>query len=226
MDSVLASRDYLRPDRYDRHSPGLAGDVAFYCALAEETGGRVLELGCGTGRISLAIARSGIPVIGLDNAPAMLAAARQKGDDCSNPRWVEADMRDFSLGQRFGLILIPYRGFQHLDSFADRESTLACIVRHLNLGGRLALDLTNPEILRPLAANSRVLVDTGRDRLRTIERDEMQRLLIESGFEIEGTFGDFSGSRFEASSPAMVWVARLLRPSAGDPFLKRKGKKK
>src|SRR5215470_962310 len=81
------------------------GDAEFYRDLARETGGPVLELGCGTGRVLLPIAQEGMACTGLDLSPAMLAALRRK-----NPpptlRLVEAPMQDFDLGpDRFRLVL-------------------------------------------------------------------------------------------------------------------------
>ena len=64
------------PEKYDTHEND-AG-VAFYTALAHETGGPVLALACGTGRVGIPIARLGIAVTGLDIAPGMLEQARRK----------------------------------------------------------------------------------------------------------------------------------------------------
>ena len=76
-----------------------SGDAAFYRALAEETGGPVLELGCGTGRVLLPIAALGIPCVGVDASPAMLAALRAKNPP-PNLELVEARMETFDLGAR------------------------------------------------------------------------------------------------------------------------------
>src|SRR5688500_14923572 len=81
--------------RYDEEFTGLPGDVEFYSALALEAhgaGGQVLELGCGTGRVSIPIAREGISVVGLDRSAAMLDVARKKSRGLDNVRWVEGDM--------------------------------------------------------------------------------------------------------------------------------------
>ena len=81
-----------------------SGDAAFYRALAQETGGPVLELGCGTGRVLLPIAALGIPCVGVDASPAMLAALRAKNPP-PNLELVEARMESFDLGgRRFRLV--------------------------------------------------------------------------------------------------------------------------
>src|SRR5262245_17396946 len=90
---------------YERGGHLAGGPVAdFYLALARETGGPVLELGCGTGRALLPIARDGIACVGLDNSPAMLDVLRAKAPP-PNLRLVLAPMQDFDLGDdRFRLI--------------------------------------------------------------------------------------------------------------------------
>ncbi len=147
------------PLAYDASTIAPPGDVEFYLALAREAhaaGHPVLELACGTGRVAIPIASEGIHVVGLDRSPAMLERAREKtrpersrrGARLPSVRWVEGDMRDFELPERFGLVLIPFRSFQHLLTVADQLSCLGCIWRHLLPGGRLALHVFNPDILR------------------------------------------------------------------------------
>src|SRR6185436_20781947 len=112
-----------------------SGDAAFYRALAQESGGPVLELGCGTGRVLLPIAALGIPCAGVDASPSMLAALRAK-----NPpptlELVQASMETFDLGERrFRLVTCPFRAFQHLLTVDAQLAALANIRRHLAPGG-------------------------------------------------------------------------------------------
>jgi len=80
--------EYADPVDYDRKDTSDTG-VAFYAALAQETGGPVLELACGTGRVAILIARQGFAVTGLDVVPAMLGRARLKAEAAGLPvRWV------------------------------------------------------------------------------------------------------------------------------------------
>src|ERR1700693_830157 len=89
-----------------------SGDVAFYGNLARESGGPVLELGCGTGRVLLPIARDGIACTGLDSSEAMLEELRRKNPP-DNLRLVAGRMQSFDLGtDRFALTFSAFRGFQ------------------------------------------------------------------------------------------------------------------
>jgi len=123
-----------------------SGDAAFYRALAEETGGPVLELGCGTGRVLLPIAALGIPCVGVDASPAMLAALRAKNPP-PNLELVEARMESFDLGaRRFGLVTSPFRAFLHLLDVSSQLAALANIRRHLAPGGAFAFDIFDPKL--------------------------------------------------------------------------------
>src|SRR5207253_1412334 len=91
-----------------------SGDAAFYLDLARRSGGPVLELGCGTGRVLLPIAREGIRCVGVDASPSMLAELRRKNPP-GNLTIVEGRMERLDLGRRrFRLITSPFRAFSHL----------------------------------------------------------------------------------------------------------------
>jgi SAM-dependent methyltransferase len=123
-----------------------SGDAAFYRALAEETGGPVLELGCGTGRVLLPIAALGIPCVGVDASPAMLAALRAKNPP-PNLELVEGRMETFDLGaRRFALVTSPFRAFLHLLDVPSQLAALANIRRHLAPGGAFAFDVFDPKL--------------------------------------------------------------------------------
>jgi SAM-dependent methyltransferase len=140
---------------YDAAYAGLrdpSGDAAWYARLAREAQGPVLELGAGTGRVLLPIARElaprGVACVALDHSPAMLAALRAKGPP-SSLRLVEAPMQDFELpGERFALIFIAFRAFQHLVGVGDQLHCLACVRRHLAPGGAFAFDVFVPQLAR------------------------------------------------------------------------------
>lgn len=126
-------------------------DVAFFVEAARQAGGRVLEAGCGTGRVLIPTARAGVEITGLDLSPHMLEVCRGRLE--AEPRevqarvqLVEADMRDFDLGETFRLATIPFRPFQHLTTVEDQLACLASIRRHLAAAGRLILDLFNPSL--------------------------------------------------------------------------------
>lgn len=136
---------------YDHFFGGLEGDVQFYVEEAEKAGSPVLELGCGTGRILIPVAESGITIVGLDSSPDMLSIAKGKVpklsvDTQQRIELVEGDMRDFSLEQQFKLIMIPYRAFLHLMTPEDQRQALACIREHLTDDGRLVLNMFDPRL--------------------------------------------------------------------------------
>ena len=125
-----------------------SGDVGFYRDLAREAGGPILELGCGTGRVLLAIARDGIACTGLDASEEMLEEFRRKGPP-ENVRLVRGSMQDFDLGtERFGLIFSAFRSFQHLLTVEDQLACLRAVRRHLAPGGLFAFDVFAPNLER------------------------------------------------------------------------------
>jgi SAM-dependent methyltransferase len=125
--------------------------VSFYVEAARQSGGPVLELGCGTGRILIPTARAGIEIAGLDSSNYMLEACRRRLR--AEPAQVSArvslhpgDMRHFDLGRNFRLATIPFRPFQHLLTVEDQLACLGTTRRHLAASGRLVFDIFNPSI--------------------------------------------------------------------------------
>jgi SAM-dependent methyltransferase len=139
-------------DLYDHVSPYRAlTDIGFYVDAARESGGPVLELGCGTGRVLIPTARAGIEITGLDLSSGMLAVCRanlaaEPAAVQGRAQLVQASMTDFHLDRTFRLITIPFRPFQHLLTVDDQLACLACVRRHLAKGGRLVFDLFNPSL--------------------------------------------------------------------------------
>jgi SAM-dependent methyltransferase len=120
-------------------------DLGFYMDLCHSGGGKVLELGCGTGRLVLPMASAGLTIMGLDLSEHMLAKCREKVSALPQEvqdriRLVRANMTDFRLNDLFDTIIIPFRPFQHLLSVDDQLACLRCVNAHLEPGGRLAFD--------------------------------------------------------------------------------------
>ena len=134
--------EFADPLNYDREDPSDTG-VAFYTALARETGGPVLELACGTGRVSIPIARQGFAVTGLDLVPGMVERARRKSTGLP-AHWVVGDARTFDLGAQFRLIFLTGNAFQAFLTRADQEALLARARAHLHDDGLLAFETRNP----------------------------------------------------------------------------------
>jgi SAM-dependent methyltransferase len=140
--ATLANLSTIAPF-YDLDLEGYDDDVRLYRALAEEYAGPVLELGCGTGRVALALAADGREVVGVDLSEAMLDVARG-GDAGARVEWVGGDMRALDLGRRFALVLVPLGGLQHLETVDDVTATFEVIARHLTPAGAAVIDVEAP----------------------------------------------------------------------------------
>lgn len=121
-------------------------DVAFYVNQAKKYGEPVLELGCGTGRVAVAIAEAGLQVVGLDVAEKMLERGLEKRAKMRPPakerlHLLQGDMRKFDVGGKFRTILIPFRPLQHLLETEEQLACLRCVKEHLEGDGRLVLDV-------------------------------------------------------------------------------------
>ena len=142
-------------DIYDSVYSYIRADIPLYAREAVESGGPVLELGVGTGRVAIPTARRGIDVVGIDSSEAMLAVARNKldslGPDAGTLELVCADMRDLDLSddrgerRKFPLATIPFRGFQALLTVEDQVRALRTIYRHLTPDGRLIFSMFVPD---------------------------------------------------------------------------------
>ena len=121
-------------------------DAAFYRDAARDYGDPILELGCGTGRITMALAEAGKRITGLDLSERMLERAVKKRASLivearERVHLVQGDMTHFDLGEKFRLILIPFRPFQHLLDVRQQMDCLGCVRKHLARGGRLIFDV-------------------------------------------------------------------------------------
>jgi SAM-dependent methyltransferase len=144
--------DYERYARhYDQEYDALTDDLPMYVRFAREQGD-CLELGCGTARCAIAVAASGIPVVGLDSSPRMLELARAKTQRAGVEERVDlqlGDMCAFSFDRAFGLVTIPFGTLMCLDARDDQRATVRCAARHLRPGGRLVIDVFNPDVGMP-----------------------------------------------------------------------------
>ena len=133
--------EFADPAGYDQEDSSDTG-VAFYASLSREAGGPVLEIACGTGRVTIPIARQGFAVTGLDVVPGMLEVARSKAAGLRT-RWVEGDARTFDLGERFRLIFLTGNAFQAFLTNADQEALLGRVRAHLHEEGMFAFETRN-----------------------------------------------------------------------------------
>jgi len=139
---------------YDADDGRLQEDIPALLGFARQTGGPILELGVGTGRLALPLAQAGYTVAGVDHSPGMLAIARVRlaafGEQV---RLQQGDFRHFDLGQTFALAYCGFNSFLHLIETEDQLAALRCWRRHLRPDGMLVLDIYNPDLARLAAAD-------------------------------------------------------------------------
>ncbi|WP_346730108.1 class I SAM-dependent methyltransferase [Bradyrhizobium sp. IC3195] len=154
---------YHRPDLYDLMAPPDPILEGFYVEIARERGGRVLDLACGSGRLTIPLARAGFQVVGGDLSPQMLERARSYARaQAVELDLVQLDMRDFDLGGRtFDTIVVAVNSILHLHSLHDFRGFFGSVGRHLSPQGRLVFDAFLPNIARLNAdPNKRELIGT------------------------------------------------------------------
>lgn len=136
--------EYADPRMYDSENYDFEPDGPFILALAKQLGGSVLELGCGTGRLTIPLAQHKMNITGLDVVPGMIEFAKQKSGDASIT-WILADVRNFHLKQKFRLIFEAGSVFHHMLTRQDQEAYLARVREHLEDNGRLVINILFPK---------------------------------------------------------------------------------
>jgi SAM-dependent methyltransferase len=219
---------------YDPWSASVTEDVGFYLEEARRSGGPVVELGVGTGRIAVPIAAEGIRVIGVDSSLGMLdVCARRAGLAGVQVDLRVGDLRDPPVEERVPLVICPFRSYLHLHTDAERRQALAAARRRLVPGGRLVFDVFAPApddveetherwLEREPGIWERAAWDTeGRTLTLTVrgpsgeatmalawlEAKEWRALLVESRFEVEACYGWFDRSPYTGGEDS-VWIAR------------------
>jgi SAM-dependent methyltransferase len=129
---------------HDIECGGYGEDLPLWRELAAAAGPgtTILDVGAGTGRVTLHLAHRGFAMVALDADARLLGALARRAAGL-DVRTVAADARDFDLGERFALIIVPMQTVQLLDGSAGREAFLRCAQRHLQPGGRLVLALAD-----------------------------------------------------------------------------------
>jgi len=139
-DEIFESRSLAA--LYDHFNPWSPSDD-FYLAQARETGGRILDLGCGTGMLACRIAADGLAVVGVDPADGMLQIARSR-PGADKVAWVRGDGQSLRLSERFDLAYMTGHAFQALLTDADAVAVLRAVARHLAPAGRSIVETRNP----------------------------------------------------------------------------------
>jgi SAM-dependent methyltransferase len=127
------------------------GDLDLYLALAARAGGPVLELACGSGRLTVPMAAAGHDVTGVDFDPAMLARARAREDEerpTGRLTWVDADLVGLRLpgAGEFGLAFIALNSLMALPDRDSQREALRTLAAHVRPGGLIAVDVWQPDI--------------------------------------------------------------------------------
>jgi SAM-dependent methyltransferase len=135
-------------DLYDFSYADFTEDVEFYENVARAIDGPLLELGVGSGRVAIPLAQAGYDVVGIDNSPSMLAAARQRlealGPTDGSLDLIEGDMTAFELEQRFGMVLVAANTFQHLLTTKEQLACVRSAVKCLQPDGIFSMSVRSP----------------------------------------------------------------------------------
>ena len=137
-----------------RWMASLAADLPMILEIARQTGGPILELGVGTGRVAIPLARAGHRVTGVDNAPALLAEAerrraREPAAVARRLTFVRQDLRRLRLPGRFRLAVLPFNTLMHFESLSEQDQVVGRAARALVRGGHLWVSLFQPDLSRP-----------------------------------------------------------------------------
>jgi SAM-dependent methyltransferase len=218
---------------YDPWSRSVVEDVPFYLEEARRSGGPVVELGAGTGRIAVPIASDGIRVIGVDSSPGMLEVAAERAKLAGVTVDLRlGDIRDPPVDERVPLVICPFRSFLHLHTDADRRKALRAVHKLLQPGGRFVFDVFAPSREDIVDTNgrwlerepgiweravwdedTRTLTLTVRDdevestlQLAWLAPDRWRELLESEGFTVEALYGWFDRTPY-AGDEDTIWVA-------------------
>ena len=225
---------------YDPWSVSVREDVGFYVDEALASGGPIVELAVGTGRIAVPTAKAGVQVIGVDESPGMLAVAREYAEREGVAERIEfrvGDLRNPPVSERVPLVTIPFRSLLHMPSDAEKIRALAAARALLEPNGLLVFDVFAPSredieetdglwIEREpgiferadwdLHGRSLVLTVRSGDRetatmeLHWLSAAEWNAVIEDAGLEVEALYGWFDGRPFEGGED-QIWVCRPPR---------------
>jgi SAM-dependent methyltransferase len=222
---------------YDAWSRSVREDIDFYVAEAKRSGGPVVELGVGTGRIAIPIARAGLDVVGVDSSEGMLAVAAEAADEEGVAERLDlrrGDLREPPVDGPVPLVICPFRSLLHMRTEDERTAALGAVHGLLEPGGRFVFDVFTPAqddieethgrwLEREPGIFERADWDTATRTLTLSVRGpsgrtttmalawlsaiEWRMLLQKSGFEVEACYGWFDRRPF-AGGEDSIWIAR------------------
>ena len=221
---------------YDPWSASVVEDVAFYLEEARRSGGPVVELGVGTGRIAVPLGAEGIHVIGVDSSRAMLEVCARRAALAGVTLDLRVgDLREPPVTERVPLVICPFRSLLHMHTDEDRLGVLGAAYDLLLPGGRFVFDVFTPDAddiaqtqgrwlerepgifehaVWDESARTLTLTVRGDERETTmalawLSPDEWRGLLERAGFEIEACYGWFDRTPYKGREDT-VWVTRRV----------------
>jgi SAM-dependent methyltransferase len=221
---------------YDAWSTGVVEDISFYVDEALASGGPVVELGVGTGRIAIPTAGAGVHVIGVDSSAGMLAVCAEEARRAGVAERLDlrqGDLRRPPVEERVPLVTCPFRAYLHLSSGAERLEALRAARDLLLPGGRLVFDVfapSNEDIeethglwlerepgiferadwdRREQTLTLSVRGERGESSMTLwwLEPQRWQALLAEAGFAVEACYGWFDRRPYDGGEDT-VWIGR------------------
>lgn len=221
---------------YDPWSRSVTEDVELYVEEALASGGPVVELAVGTGRIAVPVAAAGVRVIGIDQSRAMLDVAQAYAEREGVTDRVElrqGDLREPPVTERVPLVICPFRSLLHLADPGEKLRALRAAHALLEPGGRFVFDVFAPsredidetdgrwlerepgiferadwdEAARTLTLSVRSGEAFASFGLHWLDADEWRALLDEAGFDVEQLYGWFDRRSFDGGED-MIWVCR------------------
>jgi ubiquinone/menaquinone biosynthesis C-methylase UbiE len=221
---------------YDPWSRSVTEDIAFYVEHALASGGPVVELAVGTGRVAVPIAEAGLPVIGVDSSPGMLAVARESAVAAGVGHLVDlrvGDLTEPPVAERVPLVICPFRTLLHMPGEAEKLRALSAARALLEPAGAFLFDVFAPspediaethgrwlerepgieelaawnEETRTLSLSVRSEDTQATFHLHWLSAPEWQRLLDEAGLEVEALYGWFDRRPYEGDED-MIFVCR------------------
>jgi SAM-dependent methyltransferase len=221
---------------YDPWSRSVTEDIGFYVDHALASGGPVVELAVGTGRIAVPIAQAGIQVIGVDASPGMLAVAREAAEAAEVSALVDlrlGDLADPPVTERVPLVICPFRTLLHMETEEAKLRALLAARELLPPDGRFVFDVFAPsaediaethdrwlerepgieelaawdESTRTLSLSIRAEGAAATFNLHWLSSTEWLRLLDEAELEVEALYGWFDRRPFDGEED-MIFVCR------------------
>lgn len=145
-----------------------------------EKNAQILELCCGSGRLTIPLAKEGLNICGVDNSTSMLEHAKLKAkNEALEIDFIDADIRTLNLPHKYDLIFIPFNSIHHLYENQDLFDTLAVVQKHLKDDGLFILDCFNPNI------HFIVEAEKGKNKIAEYKTIDDRKVVIEQTMEYE-----------------------------------------